>query len=362
MTTRRSMAIYRSLATFRSLVVMTLLVTLTQGGPRLGAQELAVPERMVPGASQETPTGQPSPTGASEPHPGHARVSAGQIPILEFLRYLQVASGLPVIYPSNDPLFTNTVRINILEDSALTVPLAKALLEAHGYEILSRELENGDQILGIQHDRSAKVFGHKVTPIYLAGADSAGVPTSPQPFTFALQKPLKSTRIETLLQKLNQTASTPVLGLDQVLPTDLAGLPTTVLLPGDDPLEDELLQGLLEAVGINAEPMILSNGSEVLLLSGRVMPTRDRVALLRLQHASPKAALTHVRAKLQANFVTGEQGEVGSFRYRAYEQQKALILKGGNPTIEVLHRLIREFDRAAAPPEPAPQPTPTSSE
>ncbi|MEM7164145.1 MAG: hypothetical protein AAF581_01700 [Planctomycetota bacterium] len=296
----------------------------------------------------ESPTGKSRPP-ATPQRPGQARITAGKVPVLDFLRYLQIASGLPVVYPSNDSGFHHDIQIHILEDSVLTIPLAKALLEAHGYQIVSKVLANGDQVLGVQHESSSPVFGKAVTPIYIDRRITADG-SAASPGTGSLDPgALSAATVQTLLRRLQQSAGTPVLGSDQVVQNGPDSAPPTVLLPGDDPLEDELLLGLLAAVGIECEPMILSNGSEVLLLSGHAQSgSREQVVLVRLQHVTPQAALAHVRAKLQANFVTGEEGEIGSFRYRAFVQQRALILKGNEQTVRTLYRLLQQADAGSA--------------
>lgn len=103
----------------------------------------------------------------STPPPGEAevpagRIIAGRVPVLDFLRFIQQSTGLFVNFPSvsADSSHFREEVIDILVDvEYVSYPLVKSILEANGYVIRHRKIEDGSEIIDVSHPRGRGAAG-----------------------------------------------------------------------------------------------------------------------------------------------------------------------------------------------------------
>lgn len=85
---------------------------------------------------------------------GHSQVTAGWLPVLDILSFMQRTTGRIVVYPCaiEDPHFRSEVMINFLGHvQPFDVSTARAVLEANGYVFIEETLSNGTKLLHVRH-------------------------------------------------------------------------------------------------------------------------------------------------------------------------------------------------------------------
>ena len=103
-------------------------------------------------------------------------VSAGAVPIVDLLRFMQKKSGSVLVYPSIEPSFASEVTIGFLHDvPELSYEIAEATLLANGYSVL-RESRGGTTFLHLSHVTSRMAPMTKVATSVIGAA--ANVPLS----------------------------------------------------------------------------------------------------------------------------------------------------------------------------------------
>ena len=83
------------------------------------------------------------------------KITEGFVPVLDFLRFIQHHTGKMVNYPSAptpEAPFQPDVQINVLGDvEPLTYSIAKSILEMNGYELHEDVLEDGSEVINVNH-------------------------------------------------------------------------------------------------------------------------------------------------------------------------------------------------------------------
>lgn len=85
------------------------------------------------------------------------RLSAGRVPMNDFLRFLHFSVGKTIVTPSSqdDPMFRDDVQINMLNDvETLTADMAMSILEHNGYVVYDRQLSDGNVVSYVRHHQS----------------------------------------------------------------------------------------------------------------------------------------------------------------------------------------------------------------
>ncbi len=89
-----------------------------------------------------------------------AKVSSGQVPMLDVLRFLHFATGKTIIQPSatDDPMFREDVTINMLNDiDNLTAEVVTSIMTANGYMFYEEGMGDGRAVIHVRHVSSRQV-------------------------------------------------------------------------------------------------------------------------------------------------------------------------------------------------------------
>lgn len=100
------------------------------------------------------------------------RMTEGKIPLLDFLRFIQLSTGKVVNYPAVDggAEFEPSVLIEVLGDlEPLTYPIVRSILESNGYFIYEEQLADGRDSLRVGHRKTASFGGARATEILEPG-------------------------------------------------------------------------------------------------------------------------------------------------------------------------------------------------
>ena len=143
-------------------------------------------------------------------------MTEGLIPVLDFLRFIQLETGKLVLHPSEnfDSAFSTKLQIHVLGDvSPMTYPIAKSLLEMNGYELSESTLVDGTEVIRVSHTGSRTHRIPDPVGVYIQGE----LPTDLSPQTRAtVVIPIRHIESTTAVGALRDLFSRGKRGTDQV--------------------------------------------------------------------------------------------------------------------------------------------------
>ncbi len=284
------------------------------------------------------------------PKPTDAQLSAGDIPLLDFLRFIHVATGRMVSFPSDDPVFGDDVMIHVLSDiEHFTLPIAEAILSLNGYLIIERVLKDDRRVYELTATQSRQKNKQlRIGPIVTGGPGLAG---------------LADKQISTLVYPLEHvepgdvvTILKDLLEVDAQGETKVVSIPTsstiiakaparvlkhlTVLLGYVDvePIESESLLRVFQLDHADALDMVDLLGQALEQFSGRSLRT-----------PTPRAGSTPGTARSGSTGGTrrttsGRQGSEATSIIPDARTQKLIVQSTSPSEVDLIETLIGQLD------------------
>ncbi len=304
---------------------------------------LAFDARSASAASQGAKVQPPGESATSKPTKKEAHdftrdgvISPGKIPLIDFLRYLQLHTGKLVLYPSTGrDAFAPDRSIQILARiEPVTAPIVRSILQTNGYTTFERILADGTVVIQVRHRDSKRVVDPaEPTPILTAGdLTEAGRSLFGGNRVVPRQGEIVVSLID-LVRRLQSTSSSRVTG------DRLNGDPTILV---GKALPDAAAQvlAMLRLSGFRVEERIHPNGtSELLVLSVQQRArVRGMLLVVELKHRTAQEFRTELMRMLKEPVdgdlavATTRQG-FGRFAIEL-ASPKALVVRSDRDTLQ----------------------------